>query len=39
MNATTFKTEMKNLKGFLTGKNITVSLVQGNDVTRYDSSL
>lgn len=36
MDATTFKSEIKNLKGFLTGKTITVSLVHGNNVTRYD---
>ena len=36
MNATAFKSEIKNLKGFLTGKTITVSLVHGNNVTRYD---
>ena len=36
MDSTTFKAEIKNLKGFLTGKTITVSLVSGNDVTRYD---
>ena len=36
MDATTFKTEIKNLKDFLTGKTITVSLVNGSDVTRYN---
>lgn len=36
MNASTFKSEIKNLKGFLIGKTITVSLVNGNTITKYD---
>ncbi|GBF19531.1 MULTISPECIES: hypothetical protein [Arenibacter] len=38
MDATTFKTEIKNLKDFLVGKTITVSLVNGNNITKYDFS-
>tara|TARA_R110002049_G_scaffold80452_3_gene204621 strand:- start:1430 stop:1726 length:297 start_codon:yes stop_codon:yes gene_type:complete len=38
MDSTTFKSEIKNLKDFLVGKTITVSLVNGNNITRYDFS-
>ena len=36
MDSTTFKSEIIKLKGFLVGKTITVSLVQGNSITKYD---